>query len=106
MRPSTRRVPMFRRSMAAALAGSLAVSAAAALAQSGPAGGSALVRALADCRRLAEDAPRLACYDAAAARLAAAEQQGDVVVVDREQARAARRQAFGFNMPTLNIFDR
>jgi hypothetical protein len=68
--------------------------------------GSALVRALADCRKLTDDAARLACYDAAAGRLESAERAGEVVVVDRAQARAARRQAFGFNLPSLNIFDR
>lgn len=66
--------------------------------------GAPLVRALADCRALTADAARLACYDAATSRLVAAERAGEVVVVDREQARAARRQAFGFNLPSLNIF--
>jgi hypothetical protein len=68
--------------------------------------GSALVRALSDCRKLAADAARLACYDAAAARLESAERSGEVVVVAREQARAARRQAFGFNLPSLAMFNR
>ena len=65
-----------------------------------------LGRALSECRAQTDPAPRLACYDAAAARLEAAERVGDVVVVDREQARAARRQAFGFQLPSLSIFDR
>jgi hypothetical protein len=71
-----------------------------------PADGSALVRALSACRTMTDSAARLACYDAAAGRLEAAERSGEVVVVDREQARAARRQAFGFNLPSLNIFNR
>lgn len=65
---------------------------------------SAAVQALARCRAVAEESARLACYDAAAASLVAAERSGEVVVVDREQARAARRQAFGFNLPTLDVF--
>ena len=75
-------------------------------AQPAPLQGSPLARALSECRSQTDPAPRLACYDAAAARLEAAERVGDVVVVDREQARAARRQAFGFQLPSLDIFDR
>jgi hypothetical protein len=68
--------------------------------------GSALVRALAACRGMSDSVQRLACYDAAAGRLEAAERTGEVVVVDREQARAARRQAFGLSLPSLNILNR
>ena len=68
--------------------------------------GSGLVRALSECRKLTDSAARLACYDAAAGRLEAAERSGEVVVVGREQARAARRQAFGFNLPSLAMFNR
>ncbi|HEY9219426.1 MAG TPA: hypothetical protein VIO94_15365, partial [Phenylobacterium sp.] len=39
-------------------------------------------------------------------RLVEAEKTGDVVVVSRAQATAARRQAFGFSLPSLSIFDR
>jgi hypothetical protein len=64
------------------------------------------LRALADCRKIAEDAARLACFDTAAAALDQAETKGDIVVVDREQAGKMRRQAFGFALPSLNFFDR
>jgi hypothetical protein len=64
------------------------------------------LKALADCRKVAEDAARLACFDAAAAALGEAETKGDIVVVDREQAGKLRRQAFGFSLPSLNLFDR
>jgi hypothetical protein len=66
----------------------------------------AAVQKLADCRRLPADAERLACYDEAMAALDQAEAKGDIVVVDREQARAVRRQAFGFSLPSLSLFDR
>lgn len=66
----------------------------------------ALVQALRNCRGLTDNAARLACYDAAAGRFDQAERTGEVVVVDRAQARAARKQAFGFNLPSLSIFDR
>ena len=59
-----------------------------------------------DCRKLTDSAARLACFDAAAATMDQAEKAGDIVVVDRDQARAARRQAFGFSLPSLSMFER
>lgn len=64
------------------------------------------LEALAKCGAIGADAARLACFDAAAAPLLAAERSGELVVVDREQAQAARREAFGFNLPSLNLFGR
>ncbi len=61
---------------------------------------------LTDCRKLTDAAQRLACYDQAVDSFDQAEAKGDIVVVDREQARTVRRQAFGFNMPSLSLFDR
>lgn len=58
------------------------------------------------CRSITDSAQRLACFDAAAGQLAEAEKSGDIVVVSRAQAQAARRQAFGFSLPSLSIFDR
>jgi hypothetical protein len=69
-------------------------------------GRAAVLQALSDCRKIAEDAGRLACYDKTAGALDQAEAKGDVVVIDQNQAKAVRRQAFGFNLPTLHIFDR
>jgi hypothetical protein len=66
----------------------------------------AVVKALGECRALTDDARRLACYDAAAARLVQAEAKGEIVVVDRARAEKVRRQAFGFSLPSLDIFDR
>jgi hypothetical protein len=64
------------------------------------------MRAVLDCRKLSDDAARLACYDQAVAAMASAEQSGELVSLDREQRRAARRQAFGFTLPTLSFLDR
>jgi hypothetical protein len=86
--------------LAAALPASVAV------AQPKAEGRAALVQTLSDCRKLADDSARLACYDAAAAALEQAEAKGDIVVVDREQARTVRRQAFGFQLPSLSMFER
>lgn len=66
----------------------------------------AVLQGLLDCRGKTDSAERLACYDAAAARMDQAEAKGDIVVVDREQARAVRKQAFGFTLPSLSLFDR
>lgn len=53
------------------------------------------------CRSVAESAARLACFDAAAGALNTAEQQGELVVLDRAQVNQTRRQLFGFSMPPL-----
>jgi hypothetical protein len=74
--------------------------------QTPPAARNAALQQLADCRKITAAEARLDCYDAAAAAFETAEAQGDIVVVDREQARAVRRQAFGFQLPSLSLFDK
>ena len=64
----------------------------------------AVLEALASCRRETDGAQRLACYDRAAATLDEAEAKGQVVVLDREQVRSVRRQAFGLELPAFSIF--
>lgn len=53
------------------------------------------------CRSVADSPARLACFDAAAGALDTAEQQGELVVMDRAQVNQTRRQLFGFEMPAL-----
>ena len=65
-----------------------------------------VLSSLTACRTVADSGQRLACYDRAASALDTAERAGDVVVVDRAQVTAARRQAFGFSLPSLTLFDR
>ena len=65
-----------------------------------------MLQKLVDCRKLTDESQRLACYDQATVALDQAEAKGDIVVVDREQARKVRRQAFGFSMPSLSLFER
>jgi hypothetical protein len=88
----------------------LGVAAASAVAFAAPkskeVGEPAVVQHLLDCRKLASDAERLACYDKAAAAMESATASGDLVSIDREQRRAARRQAFGFTLPSLGFLDR
>ena len=91
----------------ALVAAGLALAAAgAAQAAPGEAGRAAVLQAVVDCRAVADSAARLACYDAAAAGLAEAEAKGDVVVLDRAQAQQARREAFGFSIPSFDLFNR
>lgn len=85
-------------------AGLLAVTPAFAAPPPPPAGAPA-VQAVVDCRKLADSAARLACYDSAVDALTRAEQAGDVVSLDRAQRQAVRRQAFGFTLPSLSLFD-
>ena len=66
----------------------------------------ATIKALFDCRSVAADAERLACYDKAVGAVNAAEKTGEVIIVDRQEARAARRQAFGLDLSALSILDR
>ena len=63
-----------------------------------------VVQHVLDCRRLADSAARLSCYDAQVDVLSAAQSRGDVVAVDREQVRQTRRRLFGFALPSLAIF--
>jgi hypothetical protein len=64
----------------------------------------AVAQAVIDCRKITDDVMRLACYDKAASAFDQAQAKGDVVVVSREHVQQVRRQAFGFHMPSLDIF--
>ncbi len=66
----------------------------------------AVAQAISDCRKVADKDARLDCYDKAADAFEQAQVQGQVVVVDREQVRQVKQQAFGFNLPSLNLFAR
>jgi hypothetical protein len=63
------------------------------------------VQAVVDCRKIDDSAQRLACYDAATDALTKAQATGDLITLDREQRRAVRKQAFGFTLPSLAMFD-
>lgn len=79
------------------------VMVAAALASTGASGAerrapNPLVDALAACLATSDNAQRLACFDAAAAKLVAAERARDVVVVTREDVARTRRSLFGLTV--------
>jgi hypothetical protein len=63
------------------------------------------VQAVVDCRRIEDGVQRLACYDAATDALTKAATSGDLVTLDRQQRRTVRKQAFGFTLPALAMFD-
>jgi len=65
----------------------------------------AVLQAIVDCRAQKDPDARLKCFDAAAAKLDEAEASGQVVVVDREQAKAVRKDIFGLQLPSLDIFN-
>ena len=92
------------RARASLAAGVLLMACAAQAAE--PPSRSAVLQHLLDCRKVEGDTARLACYDAAAGAMDQAESKGDIVVVDREQARTVRKQGFGFNLPSLSLFEK
>ncbi|HEV2531123.1 hypothetical protein [Phenylobacterium sp.] len=63
-------------------------------------------QAVLNCRGIADSAQRLACYDAAAAKMGEAESHGEIVVIDRAQATQAHREAFGLHVPSLSFVTR
>lgn len=54
------------------------------------------------CRTIADETQRLACYDGAVGRLQEAQNTGNLVAVDRQQAQEMDRDAFGFSLPSLS----
>ncbi|WP_293943814.1 hypothetical protein [Sphingomonas sp.] len=53
------------------------------------------------CKDLADSAARLACYDRETAAVGDAINRRDLVMVDREAVKTARRSLFGFSIPSL-----
>jgi type II secretory pathway pseudopilin PulG len=64
----------------------------------------ALIDAVAACRSVADEKARLACYDAATARLAEAVRSKELVVLDRQEIGETRRSLFGFSVPNIPLF--
>jgi hypothetical protein len=84
-----------------------AVTAAPAIAKPAmPSAPPATVQRLLDCRKIADGAARLACFDAESGTISAAIERKDLVVADREQIRTARRSLFGLTLPSFNLFGR
>ncbi|MGE0044336.1 MAG: hypothetical protein AB7J28_04525 [Hyphomonadaceae bacterium] len=66
-----------------------------------PEGGPAILNNVFECREIADDAARLACFDAAVGQLQSAQQAGTFASVDREQVREVQREGFGFSIGGL-----
>lgn len=62
------------------------------------------LKRLTNCRSIASQTERLACYDREVAAVDAAEARKDLVVVDREQLKKTRRTLFGLTLPNLSVF--
>jgi hypothetical protein len=56
------------------------------------------------CRTITDKEARLACFDAAVAKLETAIDKRDLVVVDREHIRQTKKTLFGLSLPDLNLF--
>jgi hypothetical protein len=69
-----------------------------------PPGRPQVFEALIGCRSIADSAARLACFDKAAASMEEAASKRDLLLVDRQQAREAKRGLFGLDLPNLNLF--
>jgi len=61
----------------------------------------ALLNEVYACSQIGDEHQRLECYDHAVGRLHEAQNRGDVVAVDRQQAERVNREAFGFSLPSL-----
>jgi hypothetical protein len=87
----------------------LMIAAACGLVAAGPAdaakpagkGTPAQVQRLFECRAITGAEERLACFDRESAAMSQALASNDLVVVDREQAREAKRSLFGFSVPNF-----
>lgn len=77
------------------------VAAPAAAAPKAETGTPAQVQRLMGCRTIADAGQRLACYDREAAGVDQAIARKDIVMVDKERARAAGRSLFGFSIPNF-----
>ncbi|WP_448502372.1 hypothetical protein [Sphingomonas sp.] len=63
-----------------------------------------LIDAIDACRTISEDQSRLACFDRTSAALIEAKSRKEIVVLDSEDVREARRSVFGFSLPNIRLF--
>lgn len=62
------------------------------------------LRALTQCRAIADAGQRLACFDKASADLVAAVERRDVRLVTRDEVNQTRRGLFGLSLPRTGLF--
>lgn len=93
------------RSAFAVIAAGVILSSAPAAAREGEATAQpAVLKAVLDCRTIADPAVRLACFDRSSAALDTAAAAKEVLVVDRDTARKTKRGLFGLALPKLKLF--
>ncbi|MBB3983093.1 hypothetical protein GGR44_002773 [Sphingobium fontiphilum] len=56
---------------------------------------------LLNCRSIADDSQRLACFDRQVGAIEAAAQRDEVVVLDKSELKKTRKTLFGFSFPKL-----
>lgn len=71
----------------------------------GPAARPEVFQQLLDCKKIADAGARLACYDSRAAALEDAATKAEVVVVDQNQVREAKRSVFGLPVGKSELFE-
>lgn len=86
------------------LAGLMSSAVPALAADEPPAAAPRSVVGLLDCRQVADQAARLACFDAAAQTLEAEIASRELIMTDRATVRETRRRLFGFSLPKLRLF--
>jgi hypothetical protein len=64
----------------------------------------AAIKALSQCRTIADNAQRLACYDREAGALVQSVERNETVVLDKQEVRKTKRSLFGFSLPKLPFF--
>lgn len=62
------------------------------------------LQGLIECRAIAQDIERLACFDREVALVSAKQESGEVRVVRAEDIRETRRGLFGFSTPKTGLF--
>ncbi len=63
-----------------------------------------LFNKLLDCRAIADNVQRLACFDQSVGAIEEAEKKKDLVVVDRKEIRETKKSLFGFTLPKIGLF--
>jgi len=54
-----------------------------------------------ECTVITDDTSRLACFDSKVAGIRQAEDNKELVAIDKESAKTLKKEAFGFNLPSL-----
>jgi hypothetical protein len=60
---------------------------------------------LVKCKEIADPTQRLACFDAASAKIEQAADAKDIVILDRTEVKKTKRSLFGFQLPKIKFFD-